>query len=151
MTLNKAYYFFKVLISETSKKSEINIYKDFTSILNSLENREFSKEKLEIIEAKLNSLNLKSNPQNRKKYFKKALIEFKGFLNKTFSLVSKNYYTNLYIALGAGFGVISGIVIGERFEKSLGIALGIGIGMLIGSFIGKSKDTKALSEGRVLQ
>lgn len=150
MTLNKAYYFFKVLISETSKKSEINIYKDFTSILNSLENREFSKEELDTIEVKLTSLNLKSNAQNRKKFFKKVLKEFKAFLNKTFSLVSKNYYTNLNISLGAGFGIILGIIVGERFEKSLGIALGIGVGMLIGAFIGRLKDAKALSEGRVL-
>jgi hypothetical protein len=47
MTLNEAYKFFESLQSETSKKSEINIYKDFTNILNSLENRRFSKEKLE--------------------------------------------------------------------------------------------------------
>ncbi len=150
MTLNKAFYFFKSLLSETSKKSEIKIYKDFTSILNNLENRDFSKDELETIEIKLNSLNLESNPQNKTKYFKKVLNEFKSFLNKAFSLVSKNYYTNLYISLGAGFGIISGIIIGERFEKSLGIALGIGIGILIGSLIGRSKDAKAFNEDRVL-
>ncbi len=151
MTLNKAYDFFKSLLSETSKKSDIKIYRDFTVILNNLRNRDFSKEELEKIETKLNSLNLESNPENKKKYFKKVLNEFQSFLNKTFSLVSKNYYTNLYISLGAGFGIISGIIIGERFEKSLGIALGIGIGMLIGSFIGRSKDAKALGEGRVIK
>ncbi len=151
MTLHKAYDFFKSLIPETSKTSEIKIYKDFTSILNNLENRVFSKEELETIEAKLNSLNLDSNPQNKTKYFNKVLNEFKSFLNKTFHLVSKNYYTNLYISLGAGFGTISGIIIGERFEKSLGIALGIGIGMLIGTFLGRSRDAKALGEGRVIE
>ncbi len=151
MTLNKAYDFFKSLISETSKKSEIKIYKEFTVILNNLENRGFSKEELEKIETKLNSLNLESNPKNKKKYFNKVLNEFKSFLKKTFSLVSKNYYTNLYITLGASFGIISGIIIGERFEKSLGIALGIGVGMLMGLFIGWSRDAKALKEGRVIE
>ncbi|MCM4170539.1 hypothetical protein DHD32_03525 [Arenibacter sp. TNZ] len=151
MTLNKASNFFKSLIYETNNKSEIKIYNDFTLILSNLENRDFSKEELEIIEMKLNSLNLKSNPQNKRKFFSKTLNEFKRFLNKTFSLVSKNYYTNLYITLGASFGIISGIIIGERFEKSLGIALGIGVGMIIGLFIGKSKDAKALNEGRVIK
>ena len=150
MTLNKANNFFKSLISETSEKSEITIYKEFTYILKKLENRGFSEEELETIGTKLNSLNLESNPEKKVKYFKNTLNEFKRFLTKTFSLVSKNYYTNLYISLGAGFGAISGIIIGERFEKSLGIALGIGVGMLIGLFIGKSKDAKALNEGRVI-
>ncbi len=151
MTLIKAYNFFESLLSETTKKSEIKIYKEFTVILKHLRTRDFSKEELETIEAKLNRLNLESNSQNRKVYFKKVLSEFKSFLNKTFSIVSKNYYTNLYISLGAGFGTISGIIIGERFEKSLGISLGIGIGMLIGAFIGRLKDSKASREGRVIQ
>ena len=151
MTLNRANDFLKSLISETTKESELKIYKDFGVILNNLEKRDFSKEELDTIETKLSSFNIELKPPNKNKDIKKVLNDFKRFLHKTFSLVLKNYYTNLYITLGASIGIISGIIIGERFEKSLGIALGIGIGMLLGAFIGRSKDAKAFSEGRVIE
>ncbi|MBV1923834.1 MAG: hypothetical protein KUG68_07405 [Flavobacteriaceae bacterium] len=132
MTIQETYNRIEHLKAGSYSKSDIKIYEEFLIILKNLKNRDFLKEETEALEAKLSSLNLESNSQNSKKHYKKALDEFKSFLNKTFSLVTKNYYTNLYLSLGAGLGVISGIIIGERFEKSLGIALGIGVGMLIG-------------------
>ena len=150
MTLQEAYNFFESLKTETAKKSEIKVYEKLLHILSELKIRDFSKDKIQSIEAELDSLNLKSNPENRKKYFKKALSKFEKYLKDTFSLTTKGYYTNIGITLGSSFGIILGIIIGERFEKSLGIALGISIGMLIGIFVGSHMDSQAKTTGKML-
>ena len=150
MTLQEAYNFFESLTTETTKKSEIKIYEKFLHILTELKNREFSKDEIQSIEAELDSLNLKSNPENRKKYFKKALSKFEKYLKDTFSLTSQGYYTQLGIGLGSSFGILFGIVFLSSFERSLGIALGLSIGMLIGLIIGRNMDSKAKNEGKML-
>ena len=112
--------------------------------------REFSKDEIQSLETELDSLNLKSNPENRKKYFKKALSKFEKYLKDTFSLTSKGYYTNMGIGLGTSYGILFGVVVLASFERSLGISLGMIIGMLIGLTIGRNMDSKAIAEGRVL-
>ena len=150
MTLQEAYNFFESLKIESTKKSEIKIYEKFLHILTELKSREFSKDEIQSIEAELDSLNLESNPENGKKYFKKTLSKFEKYLRDTFSLTSKMYYTNIGIGLGSSFGILFGIVFLSSLERSLGISLGLIIGMLIGLTIGRSMDAKAISEGRVL-
>jgi len=150
MTLQEAYNFFESLKNETTKKYEIKVYKKFLYTLTELKNREFSKDEIQSIETELDSLNLESNPENRKKYFKKALSKFEKYLKDTFSLTSKGYYTNLYGGLGLSFGLLFGVVFLSSWERSLGISMGLIFGMLIGSTIGRSMDAKAISEGRVL-
>ncbi len=150
MTLQDAYNFFESLKIETTIKSEIKVYGKFNYILSELKIREFSKDEIQSIETELESFNLNSNPENRKKYFKKALTKFEKYLKDTFSLTSKDYYTKFYGGLGLSFGLLFGVVFLLSWERSLGIALGLIIGMVIGSIIGRSMDTKAISEGRVL-
>ncbi len=150
MTLQEAYNFFESLKIETTKKSEIKIYEKFLHILSELKIREFSEDEIQSIETELDRLNLESNPENKKKYFKKALTKFEKYLKDTFSLTSKGYYAELGIALGMTWGVVAGILIGERFEKSLGISLGISIGMLIGIFVGRHMDSQAKAAGKML-
>ena len=150
MKIQETYNFFESLKTETNIKPEIKVYEELLHILSSLLTREFSKDEINSIETELDSLNLQSNPENKKKYYKNSLSKFQKYLKDTFSLTSKGYYTKLGVQLGSSFGIVAGIIIGERFEKSLGIALGIGIGMLIGLFIGRSMDAKAKSENRTL-
>ena len=150
MKIQEAYNFFESLKIETTNKSEIKIYEKIFHILAELKNREFSKVEMESIETELDNLNLKSNPKDRKKFFKKALSTFEKYLKDAFSLTSKGYFTNIGMGLGSSFGIIFGIVFLSRFERSLGIALGLSFGMLIGLIIGKYLDSKAMSEGRVL-
>jgi len=80
MTLQEAYNFFESLKTETTKKYEIKVYEKFLHIISELKIREFSKDEIQSIETELDSLNLKSNPENRKKYFKKALAKFEKYL-----------------------------------------------------------------------
>ncbi|MFY0625784.1 MAG: hypothetical protein JXR07_05805 [Reichenbachiella sp.] len=150
MTLQEAYNFLESLKIETTKKHEIKVYEKFLHILTELKNREFSKDKIHSIETVLDRLNLKSNPENRKKYFKKALSTFEKYLNETFSLTTKEYYQRLYGGLGLLFGLLFGVVFLSNMERSLGISLGLTGGMVVGSIIGRFKDMKALREGRVL-
>jgi len=150
MTLQEAYNFFESLKTETTKKSEIKVYEKFLHILNELKIREFSKDEIQSIETEFESLNLESNPENRKKYFKKALSTFEKYLKDTFSLTSKGYYTKLGSGLGGGFGILFGVVFLSSWERSLGISMGLIFGCTIGMLIGRSMDAKAMSEGRVL-
>ena len=150
MTLQEAYNFFESLNTETTKKSEIKVYQEFIQIITGLEKRNLSEIEIQSIEIELDSLNLASNPKNRKKYFKKALSTFEKYLKDTFSLTSKVYYTKLYSGLGTGFGILFGVVFLSSWERSLGISMGLIFGYTIGMLIGRSMDAKAISEGRVL-
>ncbi len=150
MTIQEANNFFESLRTETTKKYEIKVYKKFIHILNELKIREFSKDEIQSIETELDSLNLKSNPENKNKYYNKALSKFEKYLKDTYSLTSKGYYTNIGLGLGLTFGILFGIVFLPSFERSLGISLGLAFGMLIGLIIGRNLDSKAAAEGRML-
>jgi hypothetical protein len=150
MTLQEAYNFFESLKTETTKKSEIKVYEKFLHNLSGLKTRTFSEDEYQSIETELNRLNLKSNPTNRKKYFKKALSIFEKYLKDIFSLTTAGYYTKLYGGLGLSFGLLFGVVFLSSWERSLGISMGLIGGMLVGSIIGQSMDTKAMSADRVI-
>ena len=150
MTLQEAYNFFESLKTETTKKYEIKVYEKFLHILSELKNREFSKDDIQSIETELENLNLDSNPENRKKYFKKALGKFEKYLKETFSLTSKEYYQKLYGGLGLLVDLLLGLVFLSSLERSLGITLGLVGGMVVGSLIGRNMDAQAKAAGNML-
>lgn len=150
MTLQEANNFFERLKIGTTRKSEIRVYEKFNYLLSKLEIRKLSKDEIQSIENELDSLNLESNPKNRKKHFNKALTKFEKYLKDTFSLISKDYYKKFFGGLGLSFGLIFGLVFLSSWERSLGISLGLIIGMVIGAIIGQSMDSKAKSESRVI-
>ena len=150
MTFQEAFNFFENLKKETTKKSEIKVYEKFLHILNGLKSREFSEDEIQSLETELDRLNLKSNPENRKKYYKKALSKFEKHLKDTYSLTTKGYYTNLYAGLGLIFGLLFGVAILSNLERSLGISLGLIGGMVVGSIMGRSKEAQAKAAGNIL-
>lgn len=150
MTLQETNNFFESLKAETTNKSEIKVYEKFLHILTRLKTKEFSNDDLQSIETTLDNLNLKSNPENKRKYFNKALVEFEKYLKETYSLIPKSYYTQIGIAVGMSFGILFGIVFLSSFERSTGISLGLCGGMLVGLLIGRSMDAKAETNGKVL-
>ncbi len=150
MTLKNAFNFFESLVSETRRKSEIKVYQEFIQIITGLEKRNLSESEIQSIETELDSLNLKSDPKNRKKYFRKALSTFETYLKDTFSLTSKGYYTKMGVGLGSSFGILFGVVILSSFERSMGISLGMMIGMFIGLTIGRYMDSQAKTAGNML-
>ncbi|MEX1384108.1 hypothetical protein [Lutibacter sp.] len=150
MTLQEAYNFIESLKTEATKKYEIKVYEKFLHILSELKIREFSKDEIQSIETELESLDLKSNPENKKKFIKKALTKFEKYLKDTFSLTSKGYYINLYGGLGLSFGLLFGVAILSNLERSLGISLGLIGGMVVGSLIGRQKETQVKAAGKML-
>ena len=150
MTLKNAINFFESLATETSKESEIKVYQEFIQIISSLEMKDLSKNEIQSIETELDNLNLKSNFVNRKKYFNKAISDFKKYLRDTFSLTPKGYYTTFYGGLGLTFGLLFGVAILSSLERSLGISLGLIGGMVVGSIMGRSKDAQVKTAGKML-
>jgi len=151
MNINETSEFFKSLISETKKKSEIKIYNDYLVILSALKEKELTEEELQSIDKKLNNLDLKANPEKRKKHLKLKLQEFTTYLKKEFSLITEGYYSAIGIALGPGFGMVFGIIFLSFIERSLGLTYGIMAGMVIGYFIGLNFDANAEKQNRVLK
>ena len=145
MKLNIAADFFKSLKAEANKKSEIKIYERFIGLISDLENRDIADEELQGIEKKLDLLELKSNPENRTKYFRKRLGEFKKYLRDKLSLISEGYYTAIGISLGVAFGAAFGSI----FEIDNG-GNGVAFGIIIGLIIGVNMDAKAKKQNRVL-
>jgi hypothetical protein len=146
MTLKNALNYFKSLVSETRKKSEIKVYQDFIQIISSLEKRELSETEIQAIETELDALDLNSATAPNKRYYKKALQQFKKYLKNAFSLTTKGYYTNMGVGLGTLFGVLFGVVFLGSFERSMGISLG----MLMGLLIGRHLDAQAEASGMVV-
>jgi hypothetical protein len=150
MTLKNATNLFTRLVSETTKKSEIKVYRNFIRILSNLENRSFSKTEIQLLETELDALALTGTKTNKIKHFKKALREFKKFLKDTFSLIAKGYYTNLGITFGASTGLLFGIIFQTGLERSSGISLGISVGTLIGILIASYLESQAKSSGNLI-
>jgi hypothetical protein len=140
--------FFKNLKNVTTDKSEIKLYDKYIAILLDLNNRDLTQTQVLSIETELDSLNLKSEPDNRIKYFKKKLAEFQQFLKDKLSLVSEGYYTGI----GVGTGLLVGSIFSMLFYSFLGaysILIGINVGMILGSVIGSIRDAEAVKQGRV--
>ena len=146
MTIIEASIFFKELLKEANNKRELRVYKNFSAILTNLKSRNLSEDELLSIETELKMLDLKSNPDNKRKYFNKRLSAFKGYLKKEFSLITEGCYT----ALGMSLGMCFGVAVGSSFG-AFGTSSGVAFGMLIGLAIGKTKDMEAEKQNRVLK
>lgn len=146
MTIIDTIVFFERLLKGTTKKREAKVYKNFIGILSGLETRDFLEEELQTIQSKIESLDLKSNAENKRNYYAKKLQVFKTFLKKEFSLITEGYYMSLGIGLGLCFGVAIGTSFGPQ-----GSSMGVSLGMLIGLVIGRAKDLEAEKDNRVLK
>jgi hypothetical protein len=143
MKLNEASDYFEDLRIGTNKKSEIRVYESFIRLISNLVNRNLTNEELQSIEIKLDELDLKSNPANSIKYFRKRLNEFKKHLKDRLSLISEGYYTAIGLSLGVAFGA--------AFGSIFGMGNGIAIGMICGLAIGAYLDYEAKKHNRVLE
>jgi hypothetical protein len=72
-------------------------------------------------------------------------------LEKELKIVPKNYYRNIWLAVGMS---VFGLPIGVAFGVSIGnmglLAIGLPIGMAIGTLVGSRMDKKAFEENRQL-
>lgn len=152
--LNELIELLKSLLSKTEIKSEQKIFKRFVGTLSSLKEKKLNPEQFDSIEEKLSSLNLASNPDYKKKFYKQKHAELLSFLKSEFSFTTPRYYTEIGMIYGMTLGTGLGISIGVSFDpiigSSIGLSLGAGLGLAFGMMYGAKKDEVAQSLGRVI-
>ena len=151
MKIDIAIDLFEGLKSRTDKQSEIKIYTKFQNLLISIKNKGIEEGQILTIETELDTLDLSSEPQNPKRFFRKKFNALVNFLQKEFSYVQEGYYKGLYMALGMTFGVAIGASIGASSGQANGTALGLVLGMTIGIVLGQAKDKESEKKGLVLK
>ncbi|MES2455789.1 MAG: hypothetical protein V4594_09625 [Bacteroidota bacterium] len=77
------------------------------------------------------------------KDFARKLSIYKAMLIKQYKIVTKDYYTGIWMSIGIAIGVSFGVVMKNL---ALGIAIGLGVGLAIGGGL----NAKAEREGKVI-
>ncbi|MFA1819702.1 hypothetical protein ACDX78_05805 [Virgibacillus oceani] len=78
------------------------------------------------------------------KQHKQIIDDISAHLQKEHKLVTKGYYLSIYISMGAGIGVVLGLLVFDNI--GLGLPIGFGIGVAIGAGL----DADAEKKGMVL-
>lgn len=142
------------LLSQANKKSEKKVYNCFIGTLASLKKKDLTENQIQLIQEKLSSLDLKATTDNRKKYFKQKLAEFKEFLKIEFSFTTAQHYTEIWMVYGVIFGTSIGtplgIVFGDDLGTAIGSSTGTSLGMVFGMMYGAQKDAEAERQGKVV-
>ena len=135
------------------KKAIIKEYTLLEKLVQELQNRELPPEVIVEMNVEIEHLNsflddypkIFSNIKSAKKLLLKTLLE-------DLEIVPKNYYRNLWLALGMSvFGLPLGVVFSSFLDNTSFIAIGLPIGMLIGIAFGTALDKKAEENNRQLE
>jgi len=93
---------------------------------------------------------LPSGPE-LKKALRKKQTKIVQLAEKQLKIVPKNYYRNLWFALGiSAFGLPIGVAIALSIGNIGLLGIGFPFGIVIGAAVGSAMDKKALKEGRQL-
>jgi hypothetical protein len=85
------------------------------------------------------------------KDIKKSYNTILKILQKEQKIVPKNYYRNIWLAIGmSSFGIPLGIAFGLALDNMAFLGIGLPIGMAIGIAVGINFDKKAKAENRQL-
>ena len=134
----------------TSEQARLSrIYVQFNELLKQLRQKELPHKIIETFNQDIEELNSTSLTGNGlRKLFKKKQTKILKLLEKELKFVPKNYYRNLWLAVGMSvFGVPVGIAYSLIFTDNMAfLGVGIPIGMIIGMLLGSSMDKKAYNE-----
>lgn len=130
----------------------VRLYAQLNELLRQLRLRSLPTTVTEKINTHISVLNTSDcNAGGLKKLVKKQQAEILKLIEKELKIVPKNYYRNLWLALGmSAFGLPIGVAFGLSIGNMGLLALGLPIGMVIGLSIGSTMDKKALEQGRQL-
>ncbi|UFH32392.1 hypothetical protein LNP04_01410 [Chryseobacterium sp. C-71] len=129
-----------------------SIYAQFEELLEKIKQKKISEQTINFINREIDQAN--STALRDTALFKllkdKQNIIIKH-LEKEYKIVPKNYYRNLWLAIGMTafglpIGTLFGIISGNMGLLAIGLPIGLGIGVAAGT----SMDKKALQEGRQL-
>jgi len=132
--------------------AEARFYTQLAELLQQLRLRTLPTSVTEKINTHISVLNSSDcDGSNLKKLVKKQQAEILKLIEKELKIVPKNYYRNLWLALGiSAFGLPLGVAFGLSIGNMGLMALGLPIGMAIGVAVGTNMDKKALEQGRQL-
>lgn len=146
-------------IKELNQKPAIDVsgklkdaYMQFESLLVELRTKELPEWLVISINKDIEELNANAGSEKELRKIvmrkQKRIIES---LEKDLKLVPKNYYRNLWVAVGMSvFGLPIGVAFGAAFGNMAFLGIGLPIGLAIGAAVGARMDKKALEEGRQL-
>ena len=128
------------------------IYIQLEELLNQLRKRNLPENIIDSVNQDIEVVNAASLIGNDfRKLVKQKQNKIIKLLEKDLKVVPKNYYRNMWLALGMS---VFGLPIGVAFGASIGnmglLGVGLPIGMAIGALVGSKMDKKALEEGRQL-
>ena len=137
--------------AETNEKLR-ETYLQFEKLLNELEKRELTDNIIVSINKEINGLNaIPGSDKNLRKQITKVQADIIKLVEKELKLVPKNYYRNLWLAIGlAVFGLPVGVIIGLTLHNMAFLGIGLPMGLAVGIAIGTGMDKKAQEEGRQL-
>jgi hypothetical protein len=128
------------------------IYVQFGELLKELRKKDLPQKIIESINLdieELNSTSLTSNDFSKLTKHKQTKII--KVIEKELKIVPKNYYRNIWLALGmSAFGLPIGVAFGLSVGNMGLLAIGLPIGMAIGMAVGSRMDKKAFEESRQL-
>lgn len=137
------------LLTDSKTKA---LYDQLQQLLNELEKKKISAETANSINSDIELINsITLRDKNLYKLLKQKQNDLIKLLEKEHKIVPKNYYRNLWLALGMGaFGLPIGVAFGLLINNIALLSIGLPIGMAIGVAVGSSLDKKAEAEGRQL-
>jgi len=127
-------------------------YTQLDAVLKQLQKKTLPSTVIEGINRYIEELNTSSEKDRKfNKLVKKKQTELLRFVEKEAKIVPRNYYRNMWLAIGmSAFGLPLGVAFGLSIGNMGLMALGLPIGMVIGISLGTSMDKKAFNEGRQL-
>ncbi|RKS53506.1 hypothetical protein BC962_1758 [Gillisia mitskevichiae] len=135
------------------KKAISKEYELLEDLVQELQSRELPPEVVVDLNEEIFRLNAVID-NHLKLYFYIKLVKKKVLkkLIKDLEIVPKNYYRNLWLALGmCVFGLPLGIVLSTILDNISAIAMGLPIGLAIGVFVGSEMDKRAQENNRQLE
>ena len=134
------------------QKNLYRTYKSFQVLIVLLTQKELAPEIKDSISQSIGHLNRFPTADKKfSKYLHSQQKEILKQVEKRHKWVPKNYYRNLWTALGMSvFGIPMGVVFGIMVDNMAYLGIGLPLGLAIGAAVGSNMDKKAKEEGRQL-
>lgn len=127
-------------------------FHDLERLLAALQLRELPASVIQAVNEAISSVNSFSGSEKElSKQIAKAQNGILRLIGKELKVVPKNYYRNLWMALGmSAFGLPIGLVFGLMIGNIAFLGIGLPIGLVIGLALGTALDKKAFESGKQL-